>query len=392
MLTTLKRAVVTLLMFSPITALTKRRIDLTVRRVLKTFLPAIVTCAALAAENPALTSVPANPKAPGVAAPNVLSPELMELISAQGSMKVENPTALANFYGYDNDGPMIPTPGNLPSAVNKVEATKTEPDKNTYLVLPRQHGADATYNYGSHFLYQGHENGVSGQGYITRINLDADVAHRVTVLATKESSGATLPVLDGSTWYPFSSRLLFSAENGTTGGIWQATADYPSNVENLRSIMGIAAYEGIQADNLGRIILVEDASGSKGVVNSHARRPNSFVYHFIPANAADLKQGGKLQALQVMSLRHSGSIRFGASADADIKSDDVKDLHTYGLKFATNWITIHDTATDGFVSFDANALRGRASPNSSSTKLATPMLRPKRGRSMADSDRSCVCR
>ena len=27
-------------------------------------------------------------------------------------------------------------------------------------------------------------------------------------------------------------------------------------------------------------------------------------------------------------------------------SDDTKDLHSYGLNFATNWVTIHDTATD----------------------------------------------
>ena len=54
---------------------------------------------------------------------------------------MENPTTLTNFYGYDNDGPMLPAPGNLPSPTNQVEATKTEPDKNTYLVLPGQHGA-----------------------------------------------------------------------------------------------------------------------------------------------------------------------------------------------------------------------------------------------------------
>jgi len=38
---------------------------------------------------------------------------------------------------------------------------------------------------------------------------------------------------------------------------------------------------------------------TKGVVNSRTRRPNSFVYRFIPVNVSDLKQGGKLQALQV---------------------------------------------------------------------------------------------
>src|SRR5215831_20475935 len=94
-----------------------------------------------------------NPKVAGFATPNILSPELIETIVAQGSMKLENPSGLTRFYGYDNDGTLIPT--GSPAA----EATKTEPDKNTYLVLPGLHGADPNYNYGSHFLYQGHESG-----------------------------------------------------------------------------------------------------------------------------------------------------------------------------------------------------------------------------------------
>ena len=140
----------------------------------------------------------ANPKAPGLASPNILSPELTEVLLAQGSFKLENTSDLTNFYGYDNDGPMLPAPGDLPSLIHKVEASKTEPDKNTYLILQNQHGADPQYNYGTHFLFQGHELGAGGKGYITRVNLDADGVHRVTLLAT---------TIDGSTWYPFSCSL-----------------------------------------------------------------------------------------------------------------------------------------------------------------------------------------
>src|SRR5262249_4100020 len=49
-------------------------------------------------------------------------------------------------------------------------------------VSEAKHGADPNYDYGTHFLFQGHENGVSG--YFTRINLDADGKHRVTLMAT----------------------------------------------------------------------------------------------------------------------------------------------------------------------------------------------------------------
>ena len=78
------------------------------------------------------------------------------------------------------------------------EAHKTEPDKNTYLVFKQGlTGADPSYDYGTHFLFQGHESG--SPGYITRINLDADPAHRVTVLATSDATGAPLADIDGST-------------------------------------------------------------------------------------------------------------------------------------------------------------------------------------------------
>src|SRR5215470_7043045 len=104
----------------------------------------------------------ANPKIAGTPQPNVLSPELIETIVAQGSNALENPSTLTSFYGYDNDGPLTPAPGDLPSAIHKVEATKTEPDKNTYLVLRNQTGADPNYDYGKHFLFQGHELGQNG--------------------------------------------------------------------------------------------------------------------------------------------------------------------------------------------------------------------------------------
>lgn len=113
-----------------------------------------------------ITPVPtANPKTTGISSPNVLSPEFRESIVAQGSTPLENGSVTtSNFYGYSNDGPMLPAPGDMPSAMHKVEATKTEPDKNTYLVISGLRGADPNCNYGTHFLFQGHENGASNQG------------------------------------------------------------------------------------------------------------------------------------------------------------------------------------------------------------------------------------
>jgi hypothetical protein len=329
-----------------------------------------------------LTHVPsANPKQPGLVAATQLSPELQQIVRAAGALPVENPVAGITHYGYANvsaTAPMMPTP----NALSNLEATKTEPDKNTYLTLQFQTGPDAGYDYGSHFLFQGHEaglvvnppvNNVNRQGAITRINLDADAAHRVTVLATQDVQGNPLPAFDGSTWHPFSQRLLLTAEfgngaGGSGGGVWQATVGFPSHAQSLGGILGRGGYEGIQADRAGNLWLVEDVGGATPAAGSNARVANSFVYRFIPRNIHNLLDGGRLQVLQVASRAHAGPILFDATSAL---TQDMKDLHSYGNVFATQWITIHDTGTDGSADFDANTL--------AKAKGGTPFKRPENG-------------
>src|SRR3954471_23485812 len=130
-------------------------------------------------------------------------------------MPIENPSTLVGYYGYNTDSTMLPAFG------TNVEAHKTEPDKNTYLVLEHQKGPDGQYNYGTHFLFQGHETGLIG--YLTRVNLDADGQHRVTLMADHDVNDNPLPNFDGSTWYPFSERLLLTTENSSVPGVFQAT-------------------------------------------------------------------------------------------------------------------------------------------------------------------------
>src|SRR5262245_60407895 len=81
---------------------------------------------------------------------------------AQGSDALENPSGVITQFGYLNDFPP-----------QKVEATKTEPDENTYVILEQNPGGPtAGYDYGRHFLFQGHEVFSGDIAYITRINLD----------------------------------------------------------------------------------------------------------------------------------------------------------------------------------------------------------------------------
>ncbi len=360
------------------------------RSVLSLVLATGVAGIALAAPGPFVGVATPNPKAPGITAPNALTPELVETMVAQGAMPLENPGPTGDLgggtsipvthYGYYGDGPFLPPPCAPPACPTPIEARKSEPDKNTYLVfrdgLP---GADPHYDYGHRFLFQGHENGSASMAtgnpasYITRVNLDADVAHRVTLLATTDVDGHALPVFDGSTWDPWTEKLLFTAELGNKGGVWQASVDeVPARVEDISGALGRGGYEGIQNDSAGNLWIVEDTGGGTNAACPAARQPNSFVYRFVPNHPDDLTVG-KLQVLQVMSARFPKSpITFHAgNICGDALSQDMADLHAYGFTFHTRWVTIHDTSTDGTTPFDANAL--------AKTKGGTPFKRPENG-------------
>ena len=343
--------------------------------LLATGVAAVAVAAGVAAsDGPVFTNVPsANPKAAGYAPASVLSRELREQIVAEGSTALENPQGIVTHYGYENDVPSADNPAvpqMTPTPASAAEAQKTEPDKNTYLVLRNQTGADPNYDYGTHFLFQGHEAGaaVAGgkQGLITRINLDADDAHRVTLMATKDSTGAPIAPIDGSTWDPWAQRLLFTTEN-SNAPTYAATVGYPSTVTDVSGALGRGGYEGIQDASDGSIWIVEDVGGSIKAGSTAAKRPNSFIYRYVPQRPGDLANG-KLQVLQVLN---SAGTPITFESQATFPSADQNALHAYGSSFDTKWITIHDTATDGTTPFQANALAKAAH--------GTPFKRPENG-------------
>jgi hypothetical protein len=329
----------------------------------------IGTAGATPPSTPALTGVAtANTRSPGYAPASKLSPELEQLVVAQGSTPLENPSPLTSYYGYDNDvlneagqPVMVPSP-----ASGGKEAHKTEPDKNTYLVFKNGlSGADPHYDYGTHFLFQGHEGGAGGAGYITRVNLDADHAHRVTLMATKDAFGNQLATIDGSTYDPFAKQLLFTTENASAG-TYAMTPDYPPVVTDVSGALGRGGYEGIQDDSAGELWIAEDIGGANKP-GTKAKLPNSYLYRYLPKTPGDFVHG-KLQALQVLNA--AGEPITFASQEA-VNSPDQVALHTYGKSFKTRWVTIHDTATEGNAPFAALPLAKAAG--------ATPFKRPENG-------------
>src|SRR5262249_61268310 len=135
--------------------------------------------------------------------------------------------------------------------------------------------------------------------YITRINLDADGAHRVTLLATQTDAGVPLQKIDGSAWDPFAGRLLFTTESGFANvpsgqpaqpgpSIYQATPDFPSSVQDLSNVIGRGGFEAVQNDDRGNLYLVEDVGGANGTGgDARARQAKNLLLPFKPEDPPD---------------------------------------------------------------------------------------------------------
>ncbi len=283
---------------------------------------------------------------------NLLGGGLSQTSVAWGSMPLVNPDSAngITYYGYNtsNGGPLTQDPH---------ESFKTEPDKNVYLVMG-----------GHHYLFQGHETGP--RGYVTRIDLDqANPAQRVSLVVDADASGAALPTFDGITWDPFSQQLLLTAEAPSPkGGVWaialNADGSPASGTAVALPALGSGGYEGIQNDSDGNVWIVEDIGGST-VAGANGKKPNSYVYRFVPTNKADLTQGGALQALQI--ARKDGTPVTAAQLAANPSDQVIADLHAYGTTLKTTWVTVHS----GPGAFDATA--------SAATAGATPLKRPENG-------------
>ncbi len=297
---------------------------------------------------------------PVVISPNVLSPEFTAGLLAEGLDLLENPSGLITQFGNLGDG------------------SRTEPDENTYLILDHNPGGPTPgYDYGRHFLFQGHEN-ADDLAHVTRINLDvADPDHRFTLLTPVDENGLTeFNSIDGSTWDPFSRTLLFAEEAGANGGVIEMGADFDPNtgagagLRTLYGSLGRGGYEGIHPDDWGNILIVEDVGGT--TVLNNGRNPNSFVFRFVPTSPDDLTHG-KLQALQV-SINGNPVVFVPVDAqhpNGDTRSENQLLLHTLGASWPVQWVTLHDTEIDGTDPFDANALAKAAG--------ATPFKRPENG-------------
>ena len=302
------------------------------------------------------TGVPAANQHVGTPA-TVVDPDFQLKLIATGTDALENPNGVITKFG------LLST--NVP----------TEADENLYLVLDHNPGGPTPgFDYGRHFLYQGHENG-SPFAYVTRINLDVPRGsqQRITLLTPGDSTGNTgFGSIDGDAYNPFTNTLLFTQEAGASGGVIQITIDWPVQVNTLHPFLGRGGFEGIKLDDKGNIYMIEDVGGttSHTPAFNNGRQPNSFVYRYLPNNPSRIEDGGRLQALQVSI--DGQPIVFGgttpAAVDADISSTAQLKLHTPGTSWPIRWVTIHTSNAGDTAPFNANA--------AAKTAGATPFKRP----------------
>ena len=102
---------------------------------------------------------------------------------------------------------------------------------------------------------------MNGASYITRVNLDADAAHRVTLLADagheRQPDRRTSTVHLGSVGAPAAVH-----DRERQAPTYSATLGYPSTVVDISGALGRGGYEGIQNDSDGNVWIVEDIGGA----------------------------------------------------------------------------------------------------------------------------------
>ena len=361
-----------------------RRSGWTVARALFLLTLCLASHSSVALENIAdfsadQSAAPAPPKkrSDDVEFPPTISSSFRLSPVVDGSFKLENPSG------------RILTFGNLAEDNNIVisDLGNSSPDQNVYLKLDKNPGGPTPgYDYGRHFLFQGHEVG-GGLAYITRINLDiVDPKHKITLLTPVDPlSGRTdFNNLDGSAYNPFTRKLLFTEERSDeksldgAGRVIEVNTAWPSRIETLEAQLGFGGFEGIRVDNTGALYLQEDIKGKtsrnrvarigdRDVVLDKARQPGSFVYRFLPSNPERLQDGGKMQAMQVHI--DGRPLTFNASdPDADILADAQKKLYSTGSRWPFKWMTIREIPPNAAQSYNATHAARNAG--------ATPFKRP----------------
>ena len=166
------------------------------------------------------TSIPANPDTRGIAVPNALSPSCTKSRSRKAPSPSRTPTASWATTATTPTARFFPTRRRSRRRATTWRPTRPNLTRTPTCACTACTAPTPTTTTAPTSSTPGHETGV--QGYLTRINLDADSAHRVTLIADRLSDGSSVPTIDGLTWDPWAHRLLFTTESPHNGAVIQS--------------------------------------------------------------------------------------------------------------------------------------------------------------------------
>ena len=253
----------------------------------------------------------------GVAQNSVIDPKFRARLLATGTDPLDNSGGLISKFGLLADN------------------TPTDPDQNLYLVFKHNPGGPSPgFDYGRHFLYQGHENR-GNMAYVTRINLDVPRGDiHLTTSAPPWRHRHRLQCDRRLNLQSFHQHtLLFTQENGTTGGVIQITPLAPQ-VNTLYQFLGRGGYGGIHPDDNGALY-AEDVGGVRpGGLGANniplTAAANSFIYRYVRT----IPSGSRMAASCKLQVIIAGSpVVFRRRPEGDILADTQLKLHTPGTSY-----------------------------------------------------------
>ena len=326
------------------------------------------------ASGPAITDAgSANTKTAGITLPDKLSPQWRETTVAQGSTALENPSALTSWYGYYNDGPMVPAPGDVqahgPQRRGDQERAGQEhlprrqgparrrPEVRLRHALPLP-GPRARHVRGR--LHHAHQPR-------RRCGAPRDEARRDR--GRRQDAGARDRRLDlgsvrAAPALHHRGRRLRRRRRG------DARLPRPRS----RSSGACSARAASRASRTTSSATSTSSRTRAAPPARSTRTPSSRTASSTGCCRTTRRTWTRAASCRCCRSRRSSTPGRSSSAATPTPTScppTRKDLHTYGHVFKTLWVTIHDTKKDGTAAFDANAAAKKAG--------GTPFKRPENG-------------
>ena len=215
-------------------------------------------------------------KVTGNSAPNELASGLIESPVVQGAQPLENGTAAIPFYGYHGDGPMVARARRRPGGGPQRRGVQDRARQEHVPRAPRPDGPDPNYDYGTHFLFQGHELGAGlhhARQPRRRRRAPGDAAgHPGLERQCRCRTSTVRRGIRGRSACCSRRRAARAAVSGSRRSISRRSS------RTSRAFSAAAATRASRTTRTATSGSSRTSAAPRARCNNHARQPNSFVY------------------------------------------------------------------------------------------------------------------